>query len=252
MGVKSFILQDDEFVNSGKFVNKFMPLERALNLLNDKCLWFANPNEWPDPYEKRFINAKYDGGHPFAWKDRVFCSCFTNNASSEAQWNAYSNNDDMIKITFDRVELMHLLESYYAANPHNQVYFDKVEYMQTKYIEKPLSKIPFDPPISDGSSIRSMEFKARLLLLKRKAFDYEEEFRAIVIKPKATKEKGIRVDFANIHPLIKSITIGPKVGNDTFLMLKEILINKYGFTDKQILQSYLYRPLPNVINIKSK
>ena len=69
--VKSFVIQPGEFLTTGKVVNKFLPLERALNLLNSRKMWFANPREWTDPFERRFIDASYAGGAKFAWKDRV-------------------------------------------------------------------------------------------------------------------------------------------------------------------------------------
>ena len=34
-----------------------MPLERALSLLETKAIWFANPETWPDPYEKYLRNT---------------------------------------------------------------------------------------------------------------------------------------------------------------------------------------------------
>lgn len=252
MGVKSFILKDDEFIKDGRFVNKFMPLERALNLLNTRSFWFANPETWIDPYEKRFICAKYDGNKEFAWKGRVFCTCFTNNATSEASWNAYSKDEPCIQMTFCRKELLKVLDDYSSSNAHNQVYFDRVEYMQSKNINRALSKIPFDPPVTPGSSINTMEFKTRLLLLKRKAFSYEEEFRAIIVKPKETKESGITVSIRDINSLICGITIGPKVRDDTFIMLRNLLVNQYGFNNKRVHHSDLYKTLPSDLIIKAK
>ena len=252
MGVKSYILNDNEFLHNGIFINKFMPLERALNILNSNKIWFANPETWTDSYEKKFICAKYENGRSFAWRNRVFCTCFTNNAASEASWNAYSKDEICIQLTFYRTELIKVFEQYINANPHNQMYFDKVEYMQSKNINKALSSIPFNPQISHGKSIQSMEFKARLLLLKRRAFEYEQEYRAIIVKPKATKERGINVDIHDIHDLISSITIGPKVREDTFNMLKSIFVGKYGFNPKNIKQSHLYKSLPNDAIIKLK
>ena len=97
-----------------------------------------------------------------------------------------------------------------------------------------------------------MEFKERLLLLKRKAFEYEDEYRAIIVKPKAAKTKGILVDIPNLHSLIKKIMIGPSVGDDTFSVLKNLFVNTYGFSLSDIERSDLYKKLPPVINIKTK
>ena len=251
MGLKSFRLGEAD-LKSVKRLNKYMPLERALNLLNNKCIWFANPEEWIDPYEKRFICATYDKDRAFTWKGRVFCSCFTCNGTSEASWNAYSSISDCVQISFYADALRQLLDDYARKNPKHYVFFDAVEYMQSKDIEKPLKKIRFTPSLLPSVTYRTMEFKERLLLLKRKAFEYEKEYRAIIIKSKRTKEKGINVPFETIKPLIASITIGPKTGDDTFKMLKGVLCREYGFSEDQILQSFLYKSRPNPISIKTK
>ena len=132
------------------------------------------------------------------------------------------------------------------------MYFDKVEYMQARNITKPLLKIPFSTPLTAGVKVTSMEFKERLLLLKRKAFEYEDEYRAIIVKPKAAKTKGIWVDIPNLHSLIKKIMIGPSVGDDTFTVLQDLFVNTYGFSLSDIERSDLYKKLPPVINIKTK
>lgn len=248
MHLKSFILDRQEFEKQ-KVVNKFMPLERALNLLNSKTFWFANPEEWNDPFEKRFINATYGSNQKFAWKGHVFCTCFTNNATSEASWNAYSKNEPCIKFSFDRKELLQFLDDIQLNNNSWKVYFDRVEYMRTAFIKKPLPKIPFDPE-PKMRNLHSIELKERLLLLKRKAFEYEQEYRAIIIKPKITKERGISVPIPNHGKLIKEVTIGPTVRDDTCKMLKELFQNKYNFNPSQIKKSLLYESIPEGIKIK--
>lgn len=249
--VKSFILPEGEFTKDKRLIYKFMTLERALNLLNTQTFWFANPETWADPYECRFINATYDGKCPFAWKGRVFCSCFTDNATSEASWNAYSSHSDGIQFAFDRNALLNLLNDYQAANTNKLVFFDKVEYKRTQNIECPLSKIPFEPkPFS--TNVSSVELKVRMLLLKRIAFEYEKEYRAIIVKPKATDERGIQVPIPDLSSLLRQITIGPKVEPDTCEMLKNVFVEKYGLSTIRIQQSRLYKRLPRKITIKSK
>ena len=97
-----------------------------------------------------------------------------------------------------------------------------------------------------------MEFKERLLLLKRKAFEYEDEYRAIIVRPKISKSKGILVDIPNMHTLIKKVMIGPSVEDDTFSMLKNLFVNSYGFAVTDIERSDLYKSLPSSIIIKIK
>ena len=51
-----------------KTLQKYMSLENALSSLKDNYFWFARPNEWPDPFEKRFLECKYIDR--FTYKDK--------------------------------------------------------------------------------------------------------------------------------------------------------------------------------------
>lgn len=244
MAIRSYRIRQTELEKANKFINKFMPLERALNLLNNKAFWFANPYTWQDPYEKYFLLAKYKG-KSFAWKKRVFCTCFTENATSEASWNAYANGEVCIQFTFDRALLFNALNQYSIQKRNFIIILDRVEYMQTKNIEKKdLLAIPFDPQLSPGVNMQSNELKARLLLLKRKAFEYENEYRVIIVKEKAKQKVGFNVPVPNLMSIIKTITIDPHIKDDTFKMLSDIFVNTYGFNAKQVQRSYLYKNTP--------
>ncbi|MCF2560630.1 hypothetical protein I6E23_11795 [Prevotella brevis] len=124
--------------------------------------------------------------------------------------------------------------------------------MQARNITKPLLKIPFSTPLTAGAKVTSMEFKERLLLLKRKAFEYEDEYRAIIVKPKAAKSKGILVDIPNLHSLIKKIMIGPSAGDDTFTVLSNLFVHTYGFSLSDIERSDLYKKTTSSDKYKNK
>ena len=59
MAVKFFNMTRADFL-SKKLLYKYMPLERVLEMLTNQTLWFANPTIWKDPFEKRFIENKYE------------------------------------------------------------------------------------------------------------------------------------------------------------------------------------------------
>lgn len=242
METKSYILKREEFLSKGKLINKFMPLERALSLLETKAIWFANPETWPDPYEKYFLCAKY-GSKEFQWRGRIFCTCFTNNASSEASWNAYSKNEICVRLTFRGDRLLYLLDDYQKKNPRHKVFFDKVQYRRTNTMTKKLSDISFDPLLEGKFSLNNDESKVRLMLLKRKAFSYEDEYRAMIVKPQSTKERGLRFMIPNINELVSSVCIDPRAGEYTFKMLKKYLKVEYGFPSRGIQQSWLYKDI---------
>ncbi len=104
--------------------------------------------------------------------------------------------------------------------------------------------------------MNSSDFKARLLLLKRKDFEYENEIRVIVVKQKETQERGIRLPIKDIYQLINQITIDPSAGNYTTEALKYYLTGELGFTPigrsmgqfHRVVRSNLY--MENQSNVK--
>lgn len=238
MGVKYLNITEADFF-SNKLVHKFLPLERALQLLESKKLWFSNPARWPDPFERRFIEGDYDEGKKFTWFGRVYCMCITTNATSEASWKAYSKGDFVVNLALDRKELVKILDEASSQSGVMDVFFGGMDYQQTQKIERRLSKIEFEDKVK--LPISSKLFKARLLLLKRKAFEYEKEFRAIIVKKNKSKAAGITVEIPDIQKLVKSVTIDPNIGEYEYHMIKNHLIKNFGFKEKQIMKSSLYQ-----------
>lgn len=242
---------------SKNYLSKFMPLEYALGSLKNKYLWLANPTQWEDPFEKRFVTAKYidEAGKEkdFSWLGRVFCICFTQTPRSEAYWSVYSRKEIGIQLRINRSELLKELDEFSKDNENFKVYIGKVEYMKAIDIKKPLSQIPM---VDKPKNMNSSDFKARLLLLKRKDFEYENEIRIIVVKRKETQEKGIRLPIKDIYQLINQITIDPSAGNNTTDALKYYLTEKLGFTPidrtmgqfHRVVRSNLY--MENQSNVK--
>lgn len=188
--------------------------------------------------KKRFIITKYSDGNTFAWRDRVFCCCFTESAACEAHWNIYSRGEIGIECKFDRKELLNLLEQ-----SDLRVYIGRVEYMKTSDIKKKISQIPFNPPIA--FNMRSAEHKVRLLLLKRKAFEYEKEIRIVIVKKDKLKGSGFKFQFPSrgtmpyrVNKLINTITISPLVGLETTDFFKQ-QFNR-SFPDLRVEKSHLY------------
>lgn len=247
-------ITQDEFFRH-KILYKYLPLENALRTLKDKSLWFANPVTWKDPFEKRFLEAKYmmKGSEvKFKWKDRVFCTCLTQTITSEAFWNTYSNNDIGIELRFYREALLEELSRYEDTY---KIFIGKVEYLKTNEIKRGLRSIPFNPPFKKGENLNSDDFAARLFLLKRTAFSYEDEIRIIIVKENTTHEKGINISYnCENTSLIQSVVIDPRVGDYTFNLLKEHFVYDYGFSSfekngkmhNRVLRSQLYTKQPQV------
>lgn len=238
----------EEFLKK-KLLYKHLPLEYALHTLKDKSLWFANPSTWKDPFERRFLEAKYtkkDKEVNFNWKGKVFCTCMTQTITSEAFWNTYSRGDIGVEIRFYRNKLLEELAHY---DKTYKIFIGKAEYLKTEDIKKELRSIPFNPPIPKDANLNSNDIVARLFLLKRIAYAYEDEIRIIVVKPNATKENGIVMKYnCENTDLIQRIVLDPNIGDYTYSMLKELFAEKYGFTPiirggqtyNRVLRSQLY------------
>lgn len=246
MSVKFINITKEEFLKT-KLLHKYMPLEYALKTLNNTELWFSNPTKWKDPFEKRFLEACYvDNGNDcnFLWKNRVFCICMTQTAISEAYWNTYSQQQIGIEFRIVKHKLLNELQRY--ADEYD-IYIGKMEYLKTHEIKRQISKIPFEEPVPD---IKSPEWYARLLLLKRVAYKYEDEIRVIIVAKKEIMELGINLKYeCKNTDLIRSILLDPSISENTTKLLKDVFKEKYEFNstfntkDKEqprVMKSQLY------------
>ena len=242
-------ITEEEFLQS-KLLYKHMPLENALRTLKDKYLWFASPREWKDPFERRFLDAKYTrkGNEvKFNWRNKVYCSCFTQTQSSEAFWNAYSGNSIGIEFRVYREALLEELKRY---SKKYDIYIGKAEYHSTEeIIRTDLKSIKFKDPIPKDMGVNSKEYAARLFLLKRLSFSYENEIRIILIKDNEDAS-GIALNYnCDNNNLIQSIVLDPTLGDYTIDMLTDLFVKTYGFTpfvnkgkvEKRVLRSVLYK-----------
>ena len=247
-------ITEEEFLNQ-KILYKHLSLENALRTLKDKSLWFANPATWKDPFEKRFLEAKYtrNGAEvKFKWKDRVFCTCLTQTITSEAFWNTYSCNEIGIELRLYRKTLLEELSRY---DDTYKIFIGKVEYLKTDEIKRGLRNIPFNRTIPQGENLNTDDFAARLFLLKRIAFSYEDEIRIIIVKENATLAKGLNISYnCENTDLVQRIILDPNIGDYTFNILKSLFVKEYGFTQiekdgkmyNRVLRSQLYSKQPQV------
>ena len=257
MAVKFFNMTRADFL-SKKLLFRYMPLERVLEMLTNKTIWFANPTIWKDPFEKRFIQNTYNIGgvqKAFPWKDRVYCMCATQTATSEAYWNAYSAGEIGVSIKFNRQNLLNELDRIAAAG--NRIYIGKVQYQQTQAIKATLSGNSFlNPSGLPITSLGSEELKVRLLLLKRLAYQYENELRFFIVRNKAAKQPGtlLKYNIPNTD-LIDSISLDPRIGTLTVDLLRKEFETHYGFapiskTQRRVQRSLLYaEDKPTIIKL---
>lgn len=224
-----------------------MQLEFALDTIKEKYLWFCNPVTWKDPFEKRFIDAKYvldEKETEFPIKGQVFCICLTQTPTSEAHWNNYSNGQIGISFKIIKERLLEVLEKH---TTDYDIYIGKVDYLKTTDLKKKLSDIESLKTIVPFK-MTNRQLQIQLLLLKRIAFRYEDEIRILAVKKHKTKENGIKLSYTiEPHELIDTITLDPNVGSNTESLLKNTFKQKFGF--EKVYKSQLYS-MSNDIKIR--
>lgn len=244
MAVKFINMTEQDFLQDN-LIYKYCSLENCLEMIDKTSLWFANPATWQDPFESMFLTAEYQlpsgvvAHHP--WQQRVFGTCMTETATSEAYWNIYSRKQIGMSMAIKRNVLLQELRAY-SQRTNTHIYIGKVEYQKTAELVNPdLRSNPFISPHINQYGIKTAEAKVRLLLLKRSSYRYENEIRFFIVKREKILSNGIFMNYqCTPTDLIKTITIDPNVGDNVFKLIKDKLVSQYNFTHFNVKKSLLY------------
>ena len=170
------------------FLWKYMSLEKFVSLLGTKSLFFTRADKFDDPFEgftppsvKSFYHdtvADINTLEKFQenWPKYILCSCWHHaEEESMAMWEKYHmhNSGIAVKTTFGDFKDC-LSEGY-------EVFLGKIEYIN--HYEYPVPQI-----LSEMSMLYTWYFR------KRKTFEYEREFRAIIANPQTFFMKYIDKD----------------------------------------------------------
>ena len=189
----------------------------------------------------------------------IACMCLSNKSSTneDASWRIYSDSTNKtVRVSFDREVLLSFLDNY-AANNGFTVYIGKVNYSLDKNEIQNLltSSSEYFPPKM------KREHYLSLMLLKRKAFSYENEIRVFLVKNEIKFSDNlfsIECDY-RANQLISNIVLSPypPVRTQTDIAYKvrermnkmesdEIKRRLSDLLDCKIKQSMLYKIYPRI------
>lgn len=200
-------------------ISKYMSLENALNLLEEKAFYLANPTVWPDPFESLFIKAKYElNGEKKRFNDLLpdnkylYCTCFTQCFQSDAQWKMYNDNEIAVMIDFDAKKLFKEL-----SKCREILFVGKVKYIEGGWTKvRDLDEKTRDT-IKNAKDANHLTALLGLMLRKRINYEYEKEIRLMCLrqlrKPTLKEDGelshqnklGINVGIPNIKDCIISV-----------------------------------------------
>lgn len=176
-------------------------------------LAFVTPAKWIDPFESLYYNADFSShnyhAHPIA------CLCVTGHpyTNEEASWRAYTRKGEKaIRVGYDIDKLLTLLNDY--ANKNNcTIYIGKVNYNLDKKEIIALAKANEQNDLHQFyfPSHMGIEHYLSLMLLKRKAFQYENEIRFFIVRNDGgTFDNVVKIpcDYRSTN-IITKVTIEP-------------------------------------------
>lgn len=172
---------------------KYMTLEAfTLSLL--KGTWqFAEPTRWNDEYEGRFYRADYNALKVLDCPSKLYATCITGEKANEAAWKVYAHGQGLgsrciqirINMSVLRKELSNGIPNH-CFDSEGTLYEGTVFYDLSDQEIKALNT-PSGAYYDTFFESFNMESFLKLLLIKRKAYEYEKETRLFFV-PKDYQE----------------------------------------------------------------
>jgi len=193
--------------NGKQYIYKYMNAERALEFISNKKICFVEPCAWADPYEKRFYEADYSNFKNFKPPEKIYSTCTTSKQKNEAAWKVYTYNNTGLA---SRCVLFKIKRNGFLNNLNEYAIKNDLDFYEGS------ANYSFDDSIIDNLHLRDKEhyndyFKnfdlekyLNLLLIKRKAFDYEHEIRYFLVNNTEETSKTLFISFNNLD-LIEEI-----------------------------------------------
>ena len=206
---------------------RILSYRHVIKMFADRELYFASPRSWDDPYEKALVHK---------YSDALFAQCWCKKAVSDAMWRIYSTDRTSLRIQTTRHQLKKTLTAAQGTEKFDFLIED-VQYKTAKLVDAHISQIAKDLRIE--YNVRRAE---DALLVKRDAFDHEEEVRVIVHDQTATdavERSGFKVRI-DPHELIDSIYFDPRADDAFMDLCRNYIECSIGFKGK-IGKSALYR-----------
>jgi hypothetical protein len=241
---------------------RIMSYDRLKETLQTQCLSMSKPKTYQDPYETFLMNyrARMKDGTIVGFnllRDRIYCQCWSQRKECEGLWKAHTKDaNEKNRYVKIKANANNLMDYFYDTNNifHLTTYFiGKVSYFREEF---------FDELLNDGigkyfSAMAGDMPMINSLLMKRKAFEYEDEVRLILNVPNSPKTDFSTVinkwDLRNnyfaykidINDVIEEITFDPYLQERDFSKF-ENEIRKLGYNGK-ITHSNLYTKVKDKI-----
>lgn len=222
-----------------KYFYKYVPYKAMLQEDSRNHLFFIRPELWNDPWESLVLTGNYklagNRSRKYPLYGKVLATCFTSNYGSEAQWKVYETQEAKIMLSFNKAKLIDTLKT-----AKEDIFIGKVKYDTAQpQIHNAIKKWAKEhiAYFEDGANIHSIEARKKLLeplLIKRKPFEYEQEYRFFIISDKVKDKENLLIP--NLSDAIGKVTLSPQKPSFLTEEEKQKLWNEY--KDEKLLEFF--------------
>lgn len=214
----------DDFCDKNRYIYRFLPLERLLEILHKNQITFVSPSKWNDPFDNFLFKQSINANNTFL--NRLFVLCFTHNSHSQAYWKTYAPEGFGVRLSIRPKPFLDLL-----MKSNDKIWLGKMNYLFEKTL---VSKLKSTSGLRDSLALEEPnDTFFNTFHLKRMPFKYEEESRISILTPKG-REDGLRRIEINPNEIISQIYLDPRMGNQETKAWKSYL-GKFDITVKKSL-----------------
>lgn len=217
----------EKFCQEHKYIYRYFPFERFLEVLHNKQLAFISPIKWNDPFDNFLFKHKIKNPG-ISFLNRLFVGCFTINPHSQAYWKAYAPEGYSVRLKFETKKLLGLI-----LKLKDRAWYGELNYKSESEIIEIFQKTHGLKDSLEEKEVNDIFLK--VFTLKRKPFEYEKEVRIIIESGKI--KEGIRRVNIDLKDLITSIYLDPGIKPNEAKAFKAYL-NDFGI---KVIQSKLFQ-----------
>lgn len=217
MSIHFVNITKDQLLNEYKRVYHHTTIDRFSGMLNLKKLIFVNPASWNDPFEKFFYEREFSlmgKKIQLPIRNNLYSLCVTGTGSSEAFWKVYSPMENGIRLTFD---MNKFIKEFLGKIKNAEIHIGKVNYKSTKEFHKLMENT--QNLITELNDSKIGPTQINLMIQKRKAFEYEDELRIMIIPNRRNKSLNYKIN-ADIKNFTIDYLLDPRVGKNHAKLLK--------------------------------
>ena len=225
-------------INPNTPIYRIFSREYFFELFESKQNALVLPKKWSDPFENVFLRSPVrfssDGEvGTFGFRDDLYGQCWTRGPVSEAIWQIYSRDESGIRVRTTAGKLIDSMREAHGEWSNTSCFIGHVKYMTDKQLRE-FGKTAFLDQISSRVFARS-------LLVKRKAYRFENEVRLIYFDhDKVRNAQGIYKYKIDPFTVFDQVMIDGRVPVEEFSALKREIVERTGISSRRVRRSSLY------------